>query len=89
MLFEETGGEFRNLERFHNYLIIQRCWMYDTNKEVSTFSTFVGSLQSSENNGLGQNVRRFQNLPQDVCSGDLKDCEKTIASLLRRKNSSR
>ena len=64
VLFEETAGEFRNLERFHNYLIIQRRWMYDTNKEVSTFSTFVDSLQSSENNGLGQNVRRFQNQPQ-------------------------
>ena len=60
MLFEETPGEFRNLERFHNYLVMQRRWMYDTNREVSTFSTFVDSLQSSENNGLSQNVRRFQ-----------------------------
>ena len=79
MLFEETAGEFRNLERFRNYLIIQRRWMYDLNEEVSTFSTFVDSLQSSENNGLGQNVRRFQNLPQDVCSEDLRRWENTIA----------
>jgi len=35
VLFEETAGEFRSLERFHNYLIIQRRWMYDTSKEVS------------------------------------------------------
>ena len=84
VLFEETAGEFRNLERFHNYLIIQRRWMYDTNKEVSTFSTFLYSFQSSENNGFGQNVRRFQNLPQDVCSGDLRRCENTIARLEKK-----
>ena len=29
------------LRGLHTYLIIQRHWMYDTNKEVSTFSTFL------------------------------------------------
>ena len=62
VLFEETAGEFRNLDRFHNYLIIQRRWMYDTNKEVSIFSTFVDSLQSSENNGLGVDFKTYHRM---------------------------
>ena len=39
---------------------------------------------TGENNGLGQNVRRFQNLPQDVCSGHLRRCENIIASLEKK-----
>ena len=44
----------------------------------------TGDTLNFENNGLGQNVLRFQNLSQDVCSGDLRHCENTIASLEKK-----
>ena len=51
---------------------------------MSSFTSFIEHLNSKENSGLSQNVCRYQSLPRDVCSGDVKRCENTIVSLEKK-----
>ena len=54
--------------------------MYETNKQISSYTSFLENL-SSNTIGLGQNITRFKSVPHDVSSGDVKRCENTISNL--------
>lgn len=57
--------------------------MYETKKQVSSWTSFIDQL-NLKNNGLGQNVNRYQTVPHDIYSGDVNRCKNTICSLEKK-----
>ena len=77
----EDYDEFPTPSEFKNYVVVERKSRYELSTQVEKFNDSVEAAVTKESSGFAQRTAKYRNVPTNISSIDLQNCQCTLQDL--------